>query len=561
MEPTLGLHCKPRSLARICLCLAGILFLSLGPARGAEPSRVGVSLPNILFCVADDASYPLMGAYGCDWIKTPAFDRIAANGILFTRAYTPNAKCSPSRACILTGRNSWQLEAAANHVPHFPRKFKTYPEALAEQGYHVGFTGKGWAPGEPGVDAQGRPRNLCGPAYQRVKTKPPTSEINACDYAANFEAFLAANSEGKPFCFWYGGHEPHRGYAFQSGIRQGGKRLSDVDRVFGSWPDHEIVRTDLLDYALELEYFDLHLGRMLDLLAQKQLLHNTVVVVTADNGMPFPRVKGQAYEHSNHMPMAVLWPAGLGAPGRRFDGLVSFVDLAPTFLELAGCSSSSVGMQPMAGQSLVEVLTPVGDGLVATRRDHVLIGKERHDVGRPGDVGYPIRGIVQGTHLFLRNFEPARWPAGNPETGYTNTDRSPTKTLILNERRQTGASRYWDLGFGKRPVEELYDVLEDPDCTRNLLAVNQARYSSVADALRATLFRELRAQSDPRIRGQGAIFDAYPYAEEEGRGFYERFIAGRAPVAGWIAPSDVERPETSGEDRKGREGAGGKRPG
>src|SRR5690554_7596235 len=101
MEPTLGLHCKPRSLARICLCLAGILFLSLGPARGAEPSRVGVSRPNILFCVADDASYPLMGAYGCDWIKTPAFDRIAANGILFTRAYTPNAKCSPSRACIL----------------------------------------------------------------------------------------------------------------------------------------------------------------------------------------------------------------------------------------------------------------------------------------------------------------------------------------------------------------------------------------------------------------------------------------------------------------------------
>ncbi|HCF95755.1 MAG TPA: heparan N-sulfatase, partial [Verrucomicrobia bacterium] len=202
---------------------------------------------------------------------------------------------------------------------------------------------------------------------------------------------------------------------------------------------------------------------------------------------------------------------------------------APTFLELAGCSSSSVGMQPMAGQSLVEVLTHVGDGLVATRRDHVLIGKERHDVGRPGDVGYPIRGIVQGTHLFLRNFEPARWPAGNPETGYTNTDRSPTKTLILNERRQTGASRYWDLGFGKRPVEELYDVLEDPDCTRNLLAVDQARYSPVADALRATLFRELRAQSDPRMRGQGAIFDAYPYAEEEGRGFYERFIAGRAP--------------------------------
>ena len=76
--------------------------------------------------ITDDASYPLMGAYGCSWIKTPAFDRVAREGILFTNAYTPNAKCAPSRSCILTGRNSWQLEEAANHIPFFPAKFKTY---------------------------------------------------------------------------------------------------------------------------------------------------------------------------------------------------------------------------------------------------------------------------------------------------------------------------------------------------------------------------------------------------------------------------------------------------
>ena len=102
--------------------------------------------PNILFALADDASYPHMGAYGCDWVKSPAFDRIANQGILFTNAYTPNAKCSPSRACILTGRNSWQLEEAANHIPFFPVKFKTYAEALSKNGYHVGYTAKGWAP-------------------------------------------------------------------------------------------------------------------------------------------------------------------------------------------------------------------------------------------------------------------------------------------------------------------------------------------------------------------------------------------------------------------------------
>ena len=90
---------------------------------------------NILFVIADDAIWKHFGAYGCKWVKTPAFDRIAGEGILFTRAYTPNAKCSPSRACILTGRNSWQLEEACNHSPFFPGKFKTYTETLSENSY------------------------------------------------------------------------------------------------------------------------------------------------------------------------------------------------------------------------------------------------------------------------------------------------------------------------------------------------------------------------------------------------------------------------------------------
>src|SRR6056297_1525953 len=103
--------------------------------------------PNILFALSDDQSFPHAGAYGTEWVKTPAFDRVAEQGILFNRAYVPNPKCAPSRAIILTGRNSWQLEEAANHWPYFPKKFKVFPEVLAEQGYFVGATGKKWAPG------------------------------------------------------------------------------------------------------------------------------------------------------------------------------------------------------------------------------------------------------------------------------------------------------------------------------------------------------------------------------------------------------------------------------
>ncbi|MGC9328661.1 MAG: sulfatase-like hydrolase/transferase, partial [Candidatus Hinthialibacter sp.] len=186
--------------------------------------------PNILLCIADDASYPHMGAYGCSWIKTPGFDRVAREGVLFTRAYTPNAKCAPSRSCILTGRNSWQLEEACNHIPYFPLKFKTYAETLAEQNYHVGYTAKGWAPGKA-LTADGKPRQLTGKQYSSIKTQPPAKHISQIDYAANFEAFLNDKPADQPFCFWYGGIEPHRRYEYQAGVNKGGKKLSDVNQV------------------------------------------------------------------------------------------------------------------------------------------------------------------------------------------------------------------------------------------------------------------------------------------------------------------------------------------
>ena len=89
--------------------------------------------PNILFCIADDASLQHMSAYGMSqYVKTPHFDRVAREGLLFANAYTPNPKCSPSRAMILTGRNLWQLEEAGNHGPYFPAKFTTYVEALGQ---------------------------------------------------------------------------------------------------------------------------------------------------------------------------------------------------------------------------------------------------------------------------------------------------------------------------------------------------------------------------------------------------------------------------------------------
>lgn len=526
---------SPKKRFRILLWLA-VFFISCSSPDN-KPLR-----PNILFAIADDATFQHFGAYGTDWVKTPAFDRVAEEGVLFNNAYTPNAKCAPSRSILITGRYSWQLEEAANHVPYFPEKFKTYPEVLQENGYHVGYTGKGWAPGDPGT-VNGKPRKLLGPAYNQQTTDPPGRHISNKDYATNFKNFLDDKKSDQPFSFWYGGHEPHRAYQYNIGIEEGGKQKEQIDRVPAFWPDNDTVRTDILDYAFEIEYFDRHLQRMLQMLEQRGELENTLVIVTSDNGMPFPRVKGQPYEYSNHLPLAIMWADQIQYPGRTVDDFVSFIDIAPTILEVAGIDQKESGMEPITGKSLTDILFSEKSGTVNPERDHVLIGKERHDIGRPHDRGYPVRGIVTENYLYLHNFEPGRWPAGNPETGYLNTDGSPTKTWILNHQDDPENSKYWQWSFGKRPAEELYNLNDDPACIANLLSPpeNEA-YRALKDKLKARLFEKLEEQGDPRMFGNGEVFDEYKYAEETRRGFYEKYMNGELDKsdAGWVNPSDFE---------------------
>jgi N-sulfoglucosamine sulfohydrolase len=229
-----------------------LLLASPAALHAAESAKLPAK-PNILFAIADDWSYGHAGAYGCKWIKTPAMDRVAREGILFTQAYTPNGKCSPSRACIITGRNPWQLKAAGNHWSIFPPEFKSCQEALGEQGYFAGMTGKGWAPGIA-TNAAGQNREMAGkPFNARRLPARPTKGISPADYAGNFNDFLDAAPEDKPWSFWYGGHEPHRMYEYGSGVAKGGKKTADIERVPACWPDTEEVRNDILDYAFEVE--------------------------------------------------------------------------------------------------------------------------------------------------------------------------------------------------------------------------------------------------------------------------------------------------------------------
>lgn len=516
---------------RISPWLAAALVCGLA-MPGLEAAMARPS--NILFVIADDWGTHA-GAYGTPWIRTPNFDRVAREGVLFTHAYTPVAKCAPSRAIALTGRHAWQNGEAGNHLAYFPAALRTWPEVLVERGWHVGITGKGWAPGIA-RDAAGEPRQLIGRPFNRREAEPPTRAISRNDYAANFADFLDEAPAGTPWCFWAGPAEPHRSYEYRSGVTRGGRDPAMIDRVPAYWPDEETVRIDMLDYAFAAEHVDRHLGRMLAELEARGLLDSTLVVVTSDHGMPFPRVKGYAYHDSNHVPLAVRWPQGVRHVGRRVEDFVNFTDIAPTLLDVAGIDAAQSGMQPMAGRSWRPILESSRGGRVVPWRDHVLVGKERTDVGRPHDWGYPIRGIVTPEFLYLVNYEPSRWPAGNPETGYLDTDGSPTKSLILDRGRRDRSDRFWQLCFGMRPAEEFFDLRSDPDCVHNLAADPAQR--ARMDGLRRQMESGLRVQADPRMLGQGGVFDAYP--PTAGRGFYEKHQRGEPVEAGWVEPTDFE---------------------
>jgi arylsulfatase A-like enzyme len=468
-------------------------FLQTAAAGPAILRAQTAKRPNVLFVIADDWGKQA-GVYGCDWIKTPNFDHVARQGVLFTNCFTSNPKCSPSRATMLTGRNSWQLKEAVDHYSIFPHDFAVYPDVLEKAGYFVGMTGKGWAPGD--FKSTGWPHNPAGLEFQKYKLDPPTNGISKVDYARNFEDFLSQRPAAKPFCFWLGGHEPHRPYEPGSGIRKG-KDPAKV-KVPAYLPDNDIVRGDLLDYSVEVEWYDEHLGRALKALEKIGELDNTFVLVTSDHGMPFPRVKGQIYEDAFHLPMAIRW--GGIQPGRTIDDFINTRDFAPTILQAAGLEPAGT----MTGESFLDILKSGKSGTIDPSRNTMLVGKERHDLGRPHDWGFPVRAIRTKEFLYLRNFEPDRWPAGNPETNYPNCDNSPTKELITSR-----FDEYYRLAFGKRPPEELYSVKDDPENVKNL--VSDPKFQEIKRKLRENMEERLRGEGDPRMLGHADFFDTIQY--------------------------------------------------
>ncbi|MBL8852285.1 MAG: sulfatase [Planctomycetaceae bacterium] len=475
---------NPVRLLAACVLL---IVLSAGHAPSAD------TRPNILFCIADDWGYPYASAYGDRAVQTPTFDRLAREGLLFTHAFTASPSCTPSRSVILTGQWHWRLESCASNHSTFLDRFPTYVEILERSGYATGVVGKNWGPGR--LETPNRP--LAG--------HPSKS----------FREFLTGRPTDRPFCFWLGSGDPHR--PFEAGAGQAAGIDLAAIKVPACWPDNELVRSDLADYEFEVRRFDALIGDAVAALESAGLLDQTLIVMTGDHGLPFPRGKANIYDLGVRVPLAMHYPPMIAA-GRISDDFISLSDLAPTFLELAGLPIP----EDMTGRSLAPILSNSDAATItaAPAADYVIFGKERHVPSQPApDMGgYPCRGIRTREYLYIRNFRPDRWPNGTPDYAHAaipgawcaDTDNGPTKAFIIeNADRDDEHRRAFELSFGFRPTEELYDLKTDPEQLTNVAADPQ--YLQVRDALWAKLHDDLERTGDPRVTGGGYRFDDYPY--------------------------------------------------
>mmetsp|Transcript_51541 Transcript_51541/g.130287 ORF Transcript_51541/g.130287 Transcript_51541/m.130287 type:complete len:544 (+) Transcript_51541:83-1714(+) len=531
--------------------------------------------PNILFVFPED-----WGRYASAYaehdhartlnkfVRTPNFDRVAAEGLLFLNARTPAPGCNPCRSSMLSGRYFWQTGLGAiEQGTAWDESIPTFPLELEKSGYFMGYTYEGdFGKTNARVGGKRAAFNSAGRNFGDFSSwvtrqaahlggiEAAKAELLA-EVRGNFRSFLDAGARGarQPFCYIWGPTTTHRGAGWEPGS---GKKLwgIDPDALQGQLPDFlpdvHVVREDVSDYLGECCAMDFGLGVLLEELEERGQLDDTLIVICGDHGMPgFPRAKANLYDFGTQVALAARWPGNIAA-GRVVEDFVNLMDLAPTLCEAGGLSLP----RNMAAQSLMPIFRSPSSGQVQAERDFVVSGLERHvSISREGFLPYPQRSLRTREFLYIINFESGRWPLGDPhgledatvkvsdpkafvhETmlAFPDLDAGHTKAWLLEHRSDPGVAPLFQIAVGKRPREELYDVCNDPHSMRNL--AGDPAYAAVRSRMHARLMSVLVDQQDPRVVEQPCRFESEPYAgiiskytTDEGRAFLERLRRERS---------------------------------
>ena len=503
--------------------------------------------PNILFFFADDwgryaSIYSEVNGKGGinDVVRTPNFDKVARQGVLFRNAHVNAPSCTPCRSSLLSGQYFWRTgRGAILRGAVWDEAIPAFPLLLRDAGYNIGKSYKVWSPGTP-VDApfggQKYAFQKAGGRFNQfsqnvTKMIADGKAIDAAkeelygEIRSNFSEFLTSRESGKPFCFWFGPTNVHRSWTKGSG-----KKLwnIDPDSLKGLMPpylpDVPEVREDFADYFGEIAAWDTGIGVLLAELDKTGERDNTLIVISGDHGAPgFPHGKCNLYGFGTGVSLAISGPGVQG--GRVVDDFVNLTDLAPTYLEAARLPIPPV----MTGRSLWPVLKSDKSGLVDSTRTWVATGRERHvEIARADYSPYPQRAIHTADYLFIVNFHPERWPLGDPyglgsespptaaqitattRVTLPDDDAGPTKAWLVGQRNSPEWKSHFDWVYGKRPKYELYDLHKDPHETKNV--AEDPAYATIHAQLEKQLMDELSRTGDPRLIDNGKFFETPPMA-------------------------------------------------
>lgn len=465
MYKLLKKYIRPRMMA---LGMLVMLTMTGGHSLLAQ-KRPRSSQPNILFILSDDHSAPFLGSYGYTDLKTPNLDRLAQEGIRFSRAYTTAPQCVLSRAGLLTGRSTLDVRMTRFSAP-LPADVVSFPELLRKGGYYTGICGRNFhLNGNRTVKAS-------ADVYDKFHLE---TFANRVDYLritpridstfAEYNQFLDHVPKGKPFFLQLGYSDPHR-------IFDAKAYEPDPDRIKlpATWPDTKLLRQDFAAYLGEIQRLDEAVGHVLEELKRRGLDQNTLVVFIGDNGGALLRGKGTLYDLGIHVPLIMRHP-GLIKAGQVSNALVSGEDIAPTFLSIAGVAIP----KEITGKSL----TPTFQRAEYEPREYVFAVRGAHGHGLPTnssnfDLG---RTVFNKKYKFIYN---AMW-----QLPYYPVDFAAQPFWL--ELKQLHAEGKLDKKQAKlffserREMFELFDVENDPDELTNLSG--DPRYTAIEDQLKTTL--------------------------------------------------------------------------
>lgn len=376
--------------------------------------------PNFVFFIADDVSQDDFGCYGHPTIQTPNTDALAASGMRFDNAYLTTSSCSPSRCSIITGRYPHNTGAPELHVK-LPATQIRFPELLRKAGYYTVLSGKNHMFGN-----QDR-------AFDKItRGGGPGSE-------ADWVGHVKDRPRDKPFFFWFAATDAHRSWQ----ISEHAPVYSLDDIVVAPYLyDSKLTRKDLADYYHEVSRYDYYIGQVTAELRAQGVLDNTVIVVAADNGRPFPRCKSRMYDSGIKTPWVVHYPDLIKRPSVSAS-LISVIDLSATCLDLAGIPKPDC----IQGQSFVPILknpdATVRDVIFAEHNWHVYKNHERM--------------LRFGDYLYIRNNFP-----NQPNLCYESDNSFPAGDELWKAHAAGKTHAQQQQVFANPcPPEELYRVSQD----------------------------------------------------------------------------------------------------